>query len=185
MGAEIGQFAEWSESRQLDWFLLEYDYHAMLQHYFAALNNFYLSTPALWDEDPEEPESGFIWSDASLWEESMLVFRRVARDGKEVSVILNFTPVAREHFPVSVPFAGEYVELFNSDDKEFGGSGVVNTGTLTAFSAADKHTLSMRIPPLGCSIIASTQQPTKKTAKTTVKRSRPAKTAETRPTAKE
>ena len=157
----------------------------MLQHYFAALNNFYLSTPALWDEDPEEPESGFVWSDGGLWEESMLVFRRVARDGKEVSVILNFTPVAREHFPVSVPFAGEYVELFNSDAKEYGGSGVVNTGRLAACSTGDKHTLSMRIPPLGCSIITSTQPPVKQAAKATVKKSRPAQTAEARPTAKE
>ncbi|MBE6586723.1 MAG: 1,4-alpha-glucan branching protein GlgB [Ruminococcaceae bacterium] len=184
MGAEIGQFAEWSESRQLDWFLLEYDYHAALQHYFAALNNFYLSTPALWDEDPEDPESGFIWSDSALWEESMLVFRRVARDGKEVSVVLNFTPVAREGFPVSVPFSGDYIELFNSDAKEYGGSGVINEGTLTASTIGDKHTLPLRIPPMGCSIITSTQPPTKKTSKATVKRSRPITTAETRPTVK-
>ncbi|MBE6558648.1 MAG: 1,4-alpha-glucan branching protein GlgB [Ruminococcaceae bacterium] len=185
MGAEIGQFAEWSESRQLDWFLLEYDYHAMLQHYFAALNNFYLSTPALWDEDPEDPASGFVWSDNALWEESMLVFRRVAKDGREVSVILNFTPVAREHFPVSVPFAGDYMELFNSDAKEFGGSGVVNTGTLTASTTGEQHTLPLRIPPLGCSIITSTQPPKGKAAKATVKRSRPTKSVEARPSAKE
>ena len=186
MGAEIGQFAEWSESRQLDWFLLEYDYHAMLQHYFAALNNFYLSTPALWDEDPDDPASGFVWSDKTLGDESMLIFRRVAKDGKEVSVILNFTPVAREYFPVSVPLAGEYIEVFNSDAKEYGGSGVINTGTLTAATVGDRHILSLRIPPLGCSIIMSTQPPVKKTAKAPAKRSRKtAQAAEARPTAKE
>ena len=185
MGSEIGQFAEWSESRQLDWFLLEYDYHAMLQHYFAALNHFYLATPALWDEDPDTPETGFVWSDGSLWEESMLIFRRIARDGKEVSVILNFTPVAREDFPVSVPFAGDYTEIFNSDAKEFGGSGVVNIGTLTATTNGDRHTLPLRIPPLGCSVIVSANQPTVAVTKTTATRSRSVKAAEARPSAKE
>ena len=116
----------------------------------------------------------------------MLVFRRVAKDGREVSVILNFTPVAREYFPVTVPFAGDYIEVFNSDAKEYGGSGVINTGTLTASTIGDKHTLSLRIPPLGCSIVMSTQPPVKKTAKATVKRSRKsAQAAEARPTAKE
>ena len=185
MGTEIGQFAEWSESRQLDWFLLEYDYHAMFQHYFASLNNFYLSTPALWDEDPDDPESGFVWTDKTLGNESMLVFRRIAKDGKEVTVVLNFTPVARENFPISVPFAGDYTEVFNSDDLAYAGSGVINMGTLTAVTSGDKHTLSLRIPPLGCSIIESAQPPVKKAAKAMVKRSRQAQIAETRPTAKE
>ena len=116
----------------------------------------------------------------------MLIFRRVARDGREVSVILNFTPVAREHFPVAVPFGGDYTEVFNSDAKEFGGSGVVNQGTLTASTTGERHILSLRIPPLGCAIVASTQPPVKKTAMATVKRSRkPSPATEARPTVKE
>ncbi len=164
MGAEIGQFAEWDEKKQLDWFLLQYDAHARLQHYFAAMNNLYLSTPALWDVDPDDPESAFVWTEQGLWEECMLVFRRVARDGREVSVVLNFTPVARENFPIAVPTAGTYREIFNSDDMAYGGSGVINTGDLVTATHGERHTLSLRIPPMGCAILQATHPPVPKRA---------------------
>ena len=90
----------------------------------------------------------------------MLVFRRVAKDGREVSVVLNFTPVAREAFPVEVPTEGVYREIFNSDDLAYGGSGVVNVGDLTTSTIGDRHTISLRIPPMGCSILQSTTPPT-------------------------
>ena len=57
MGCEIGQFAEWDEKKSVEWFLLDYPAHAALQHYFAALQNFYLEHPALWDEDPADPSA--------------------------------------------------------------------------------------------------------------------------------
>ena len=86
----------------------------------------------------------------------MLIFRRVARDGREVSVVLNFTPVARENFPVAVPAEGTYREVFNSDALAFGGSGVTNEGDLVPTPVGERHILSLRIPPLGCSILQCT-----------------------------
>ena len=74
--------------------------------------------------------------------------------------------------------------IFSTDAKEFGGSGVVNQGTLTATTSGDKHTLPLRIPPLGCSVIVSTNQSTVTASKTTAARSRSGKIAEARPTAK-
>ena len=94
----------------------------------------------------------------------MLVFRRVARDGREVSVVLNFTPVARENFPIAVPTAGTYREIFNSDDMAYGGSGVINTGDLVTATHGERHTLSLRIPPMGCAILQATHPPVPKRA---------------------
>ena len=173
MGAEIGQFAEWDEKKQLDWFLLQYDAHARLQHYFAAMNNFYLATPALWDVDPDDPTSAFEWTEQGLWEECILVFRRIAKDGQEVSVVLNFTPVAREDFPIEVPVAGVYRELFNSDELAYGGSGVINTGDLVTSTEGERHTLKLRIPPMGCSILQSTTPHPIRKATTATKRKAP------------
>ncbi len=155
MGSEIGQFSEWSETRQLDWFLLEYEAHARLQHYFAMLNNLYLATPALWDEDPEVPAASFEWLESHKADESILAFRRRAHDGQDVVVVLNFTPVVHRDYAINVPNPGVYREIFNSDDPAYGGSGVQNTAPMTAFPVEGNflHKVCMNIPPLGCSIL--------------------------------
>ncbi len=155
MGCEIGQFAEWSEERQLDWYLLDYEYHAKLQHYFASLNNFYLHTPALWDEVLDEPEKSFEWLEAYNAEQSIIAFRRISREGKDVTVILNFTPVAHVDHHINVPLPGKYREVFNSDDPRYGGSGVLNTGVMEAFPVKDNflHRVRVSVPPMGCTIL--------------------------------
>jgi 1,4-alpha-glucan branching enzyme len=155
MGCEIGQFSEWSEVRQLDWHLLDYEYHAKLQHYFAALNNLYLTTPALWDEIAEPREASFEWLEKHDADRSVIAFRRVSREGKDVTVVLNFTPMTHVNAHVNVPLPGKYREIFNSDKGEFGGSGVTNGGDMTAFPMEGSflHKVCMNIPPLGCVIL--------------------------------
>ncbi len=160
MGCEIGQFAEWSEERQLDWHLLRYDAHARLQHYFAALNNLYLATPALWDVNPDDPKSAFGWLESNLDGESTVAYRRTAcgtqtRKGHEVVVVINFTPPARPSRPINVPTPGTYREIFNSDDLAFGGSGFINTEPLASYPVEGSllHKINLNIPPMGCSIL--------------------------------
>ncbi len=161
MGAELGQFAEWSEERELDWFLLEYDAHARLQHYFADLNNFYLSTPALWDEDPDEPASSFAWLESHREEDSTVAFRRVARDGTDVVVVLNFTPPARPNYLVNVPLPGTYVEIFNSDNLAYGGSDFLNREPLASFPVEGSflNKISINLPPMGVAIFRRVAEP--------------------------
>ena len=155
MGCEIGQFAEWSEERQLDWYLLDYELHAKLQHYFAALNNLYLTTPALWDEFTDVPEKSFEWLEAYNAEQSIIAFRRVSRRGKDVTVILNFTPVAHVDHNINVPLPGRYREIFNSDDPQYGGSGILNTGIMEAFPVEGNflHRVRVNVPPMGVTIL--------------------------------
>ena len=154
MGNEIGQFGEWNASAELDWFLLEYESHAKLQHYVSELNQLYLETPSLWQCD--DSWDGFQWIDADNREQSLIAYRRIDRRGKEVIVVINFTPVARENFLLGVPFAGTYAEIFNSDSDEFGGSGVCNLDDLkttgTPYHNLD-NSLRLRIPPLGMVIL--------------------------------
>ena len=155
MGTEIGQFAEWSVERQLDWYLLDYEAHAKLQHYFAALNNFYLHNPSLWDEHPDVPEKSFEWLEAYNADQSIVAFRRLSREGRDVTVILNFTPETHIDHHINVPLPGRYREVFNSDDQQYGGSGVMNTGDMSAFPVKDSflHRVRVNVPPLGCTIL--------------------------------
>lgn len=149
MGCEIGQFREWAYEDQVEWFLLDYDAHAAMQQYVAELNHLYLSTPALYEID--DSWDGFRWIDADNSEQSVITYRRIDKKGREIMVIVNFTPMARENYAIGVPDPGVYEEIFNSDDVRFGGSGVVNTGPLRT-RPQPMHglpdSLSFRLPPL-------------------------------------
>ena len=154
MGAEFGQFIEWKYNDQLDWFLLDYEAHSRLQHYVSELNHLYLRTPAMWEQD--DSWSGFQWIDADNKEESILSYRRIDKQGKEYTVVINFTPVVRENFSVGVSEPGIYTEVINSDSKDYGGSGVVNEGEIKSTGVPCNNlpdSVSLRIPPLGMTVI--------------------------------
>ena len=154
MGNEIGQFREWNYADQIEWFLLDYEAHAKLQHYVAELNHFYLATPALWQID--DSWDGFQWIDADNREQSIISYRRIDRKGKEVLILINFTPVVRNDYLLGVPTPGIYEEVFNSDSEAFGGSGVVNLGNLNTTGIPWNHladSVQLRIPPLGMCVL--------------------------------
>lgn len=127
MGQEFGQFIEWNENQQLDWMLLDYTPHRQMQAYVKAVNHFYLDTPAMWQIDYDW--EGFQWIVPDDSAQSIIVFRRIAKNGSEVICACNLTPVTREKYRFGVPVSGSYKELLSSDDAAFGGSGVKN-GTL-------------------------------------------------------
>ena len=152
MGSEIGQFREWDYAGQIEWFLLDYEMHARLQLYTARLNHLYLATPALWDQD--DGWQGFSWIDADDRDRSVLSYRRIARDGSAVLVLLNFTPVDHPGFTLGVPEPGEYEEFFTSDSVCYGGSGVEN-GVVTAAPGQwgpFAQYLTLHLPPYGASL---------------------------------
>ena len=153
MGSEIGQFREWDYEGEIEWFLLDYEAHAKFQRYVAELNHLYIASPQLWQND--DSWEGFSWIDADNKEQSVVSYRRIAEDASELVVLINFTPVAREDFPLGVP-AGSYEELINSDDERFGGSGVVNRGEIKTISLASHgfdNSIRLRVPPLGMTVL--------------------------------
>ena len=126
MGCEIGERAAWNGKEPVEWFLLDYESHAKFQYYTASLNHFYLSCPALWQRD--NSWDGFAWIDPDDRERSLLSYRRIDREGNEVIVVLNFTPVVHRDFWLRVPTPGTYEEIFNSDEPRFGGEGRIVPG---------------------------------------------------------
>jgi len=155
MGGEFGQFDEWCESRSLDWFLLQYDHHRLMQEYARDLNHLYLKERALWYDD--FTHKGFEWINCGDWEKSILTFFRKSDDKKDVVVFAcNFTPVPLTEHRIGVPELCGYREIFNSDDTKYGGSGVINTDIMNADVIqwdSQPYSIGLRIPPLGLSII--------------------------------
>ena len=153
MSSEIAQFREWGYDKEIEWFLLDYESHEKFQRYVAELNNFYLSHSALWQRDAFE--DGCKWIDSQNYSQSIMAFRRIS-DGEDLTVVINFTPVVYEKFRVGAVDNGSYSEIFNSDSKDFYGSGVVNEKTIKTQPIAYhgcKNSFSMTVPPLGISIL--------------------------------
>ncbi len=148
MGQEFGQFAEWSEARQLDWMLLDYETHRNLHEWAKALNHFYLATPALWERDYSW--EGFEWIVPDDAGQNIIVFQRRAADGSTYVIACNFAPVLRTDYKFGVPLAGSYKEVLSSDEARFGGESTTN-GTLRS-RAGEMHGLpqhiSATLPPL-------------------------------------
>ena len=154
MGTEIGQFREWDFAGQIEWFLLDYESHAKLQLYASELNNFYLENSPLWQDDISW--DGFKWIDANNRNHSIFSYRRIDKKGRELIVMINFTPVARENYLLGVPCPGVYEEVFNSDSEKFGGSGVVNEGDIRSTGIPWNYlsdSVRLRVPPLGALIL--------------------------------
>ena len=155
MGSELGMFREWDHDSQLEWFMLDYDMHAKYQLFVASLNRFYLENPALWNAD--EGPASFEWIDPDNSQESILSYRRIAKNGDELIVFLNFLPVKRENFIAALPKAGKYEEVFNSDATEFGGAGNINAGVLASkpcdLPRGYQHAVSITLPPMGAVVL--------------------------------
>jgi 1,4-alpha-glucan branching enzyme len=157
MGAEIGQWEEWSEKRGLPWEVLHFPFHRKLQDYVRELNLLYSSHPAFYEVDYSF--AGFEWVDFRDAEHSIIGFlRRPAGDGPFLLFCCNFTPVPRHDYRFGIPDPGFYREILNSDSHLFGGSNVGNNGGVHSEPVAyQKHYHSIRIsmPPLAVVVFES------------------------------
>ena len=148
MGQEFAQFQEWSEARQLDWELLEFDRHRQMQAYTKSLNHFYQKNAPLWERDYSW--EGFSWIVPDDNTQNIVVFLRKDTQGNQIVVCCNFAPVQRPNYTFGVPEAGTYKEIFNSDAPEFGGTGFANPpvrskkGEMHGFA----QTVTLTLPPL-------------------------------------
>lgn len=148
MGGEFGQFIEWDFTKELDWFLLEYDMHRQLQDYVRDLNHFYLTHPALWQNDTDW--HGFQWIACDDNSQSVISFRRIDAKGNEVVVVCNFCPVLREHYCIGAAKAGTYIPVLSSDDVKYGGTGTqLNPVKAKAKPMHGlKYSIELTLPPL-------------------------------------
>ena len=143
MGGEMAQWREWNFESELDWVLLKEEDHRGVFRLIRDLNTLYHRYPALYELDEET--SGFRWIDCNDYLQSVISFIRFPspfgpkRKGAKVAArttpvvcVANFTPVPRRDYRVGVPRKCSYIEVLNTDAKEYGGSGMGNGGRVHA-----------------------------------------------------
>ncbi|HEY0044470.1 MAG TPA: alpha amylase C-terminal domain-containing protein, partial [Allosphingosinicella sp.] len=150
MGQEFGQEREWDFRAELDWNALGDPLNAGLSAAVGTLNRLYRETPALHARDCEA--EGFRWIVADDADQSVLAWLRFGgSEDAPVAVVSNFTPVPRTGYRIGLPDAGTWREIFNSDAREYGGSGMGNLGAVTAEARAAHGfpaSAEVTIPPL-------------------------------------
>jgi 1,4-alpha-glucan branching enzyme len=164
MGGEIGQSTEWSHDLGVPWQLLQYALHKGVQNWVKALNHVYSSRPALW-RNAFHPD-GYEWISGDDVGNSVLAFLRKGDEKDPVLlVVCHFNTNVMAEYSVGVPYEGAWKEILNSDDAQFGGSGVVN-GDLQAQAVAShgrEHSITFKLPPL-CVMVFEGGPPPKKSA---------------------
>ena len=122
MGQDFAQLREWSEERELDWYLLSEQPHQQMQNWVRDLLHLYRKNKALYELDTDE--KGFDWINKDDIFRSIFSFVRHSKDGKKnLLFVCNFTPVERPDYRVGVPKRKQYKLILNSDDAKYGGSG--------------------------------------------------------------
>ena len=122
MGQDFGQHREWSEKRELDWFLLDKEPNRHLQAFVKELLHLYKNNKCLYEYDcyPEV----FEWINADDGDRSIFSFVRHSESGKSnMLFIINFTPVERPDYRVGTTCRRKHTLVLSSDDKKFGGTG--------------------------------------------------------------
>jgi 1,4-alpha-glucan branching enzyme len=154
MGGEFGQGTEWDFGKSLEWYVLEYPNHLGVQTVVKALNHLYRTEPALYEKSFEG--SGFEWIDGGNANDSILIYGRKGHDAKnDLVIVLNMTPATHHGFRVGVPDSGNWKEIFNSDEKQYWGSGMVNAKAIKSEKEhwhGKENSILVDLPPLGAAV---------------------------------
>jgi len=151
MGNEFAQTTEWNYKTELNWPLLQFDCHKMMQECVRDLNFLYKDEPALHklQFDPK----GFEWIDLDHRPESVMAYMRKGRNRKDdMLVILNMTPVVRHNWKFRVKGKKDWKEVFNSDSKKYWGTGnVFNPSPKVKLidKKAGIYEINLHLPALG------------------------------------
>ncbi len=123
MGQEFAQLREWSEERELDWFLLDNPDHKHIQNWVKKLLHIYRKNPALYELDSRLGR--FRVDQCERCGQKHLQFHPQEQGRKKSAALCVqlFTPVARPDYRVGVPAKKTYKLILDSDSEEFGGCG--------------------------------------------------------------
>ncbi len=150
MGAEFGQREEWNFQSSLDWHLLQYEYHSGVKKLISDLNSLYKKYPALYQK--QFSADGFEWISYDDHENSVVAYMRKGNKTTDALVIAcNFTPVPRTDYRIGLPGKGKLVQIFNSDESEYGGTGDFKAETIIIEEKNWHHkeySAKVTIPPL-------------------------------------
>ncbi len=122
MGQDFAQEREWSEERELDWFLLGEDLNKGMHEYVKELLKLYRKYPCLYEID--NSWDGFEWLNCDDKDRSTYSFLRKASNGKNnLLFVINMTPIKWENYKLGVPARKKYKLLLSSTEERFGGCG--------------------------------------------------------------
>jgi 1,4-alpha-glucan branching enzyme len=155
MGSEFAQESEWTDSRSLDWWLLDQPAHSGIHALVKDLNNAYRTHPAMWELD--NVAEGFQWIDANDSAGNTFSFLRFGSprtDGQRPAVasIVNFSGGPHDSYRLGLPHPGRWNEILNTDAEQYGGSGVGNLGSVVAEDVpwhGQPYSAVLTLPPLG------------------------------------
>ena len=154
MGQDFGQEREWSEERELDWYLLGEEQNKGMHEYVKELLNLYSKYPSMYSIDNDW--DGFEWLNADDCDHSVYSFYRKDRTGKNnIMFVINMTPMMWENYMIGVPKKKKYKLLLNSDDKRFGGSGHEIPAEINAVKGVcnyKDYNISFDLPPYTAAI---------------------------------
>lgn len=159
MGSENGQKEEWNFETELNWGVLEEKKNQQLNKYFKELNEFYLSHTQLYEVDFDW--NGFDWIHHDDYTQSVIAFRRIDKSGKDLVIVCNFQPEVRKNYYIGVAKRGIYEEVFNSDSRKYGGSGVTNGKEIMTKDLAIhgcRQALCLTLPPMSVMYLECTQE---------------------------
>ena len=154
MGQEFGQFQEWSEARELDWYLLREARHQQLQEYVKDLLHMYKKYPALYAND--NGYEGFEWINADDADRSIYSFVRWSPTKRNnLLFVCNFTPVERKDYWVGVDKKKQYKLIMNSADPKYGGNSPVENPVFKAVKGecdGKPYHLEYELPAYGVAV---------------------------------
>jgi len=150
MGNEFAQTTEWNYKSELNWSLLQYVSHGGMKYCVQKLNELYRGQPALYEL--QFKQEGFEWVDLNKRNEAVIVYKRKGLNPQDdLLILLNMTPMVRQDWEVDVWGKDVWEEIFNSDSKEFWGTGDVYNPAIqsTLVDAGTKHyRLKVHLPAL-------------------------------------
>jgi 1,4-alpha-glucan branching enzyme len=151
MGGELGQTGEWNYKSEIQWDLLQFDCHRLLKDCITGLNKLLKDEPAMYQN--QFNMDGFEWVDLNHRQESVVVYKRKGKKKKDdLLVILNMTPVVRNDWQMEVYGKAWAEEVFNSDKKEYWGTGDVYNPSIRCElldKGQKKYQVTVNIPALG------------------------------------
>ena len=156
MGNEFGATNEWNYKSELQWELLEFVSHGGMKYCVQKLNELYKNYPALYVN--QFNVYGFEWIDVNHREAGVMVYKRKGLKPKDdVLIVLNTTPIVRNHWEISLQGKYKWKEIFNSDIKEFWGTGdVFNPGVIIGEKVDKKskwYKIKVHLPALGAVVL--------------------------------
>ena len=154
MGQDFAQLREWSEARELDWYLLEEPEHQYLQAFTRDLLKLYRKNKSMYEQDTEG--YGFEWVNANDGYRSVFSFIRHSKHNKKnLLFVCNFTPMEWTDYRVGVPRRKQYKLILNSDDKQYGGKGEERPQIYKAVKQecdGRPYSFAYKLPPYGVAV---------------------------------